>query len=305
MWNIGASIAACRSQPEDRVGEEELERPLVLLVAAGRAERHHGPVLAQRQRRRQRRARPPPGRPATRAARPRARTSARACRGRTRGRGSPGELCSQPPLGVAETRLPEAVGDVEVAGVAARRLAHAGGGRRAPRPDRRQPPAEPRAAARPTPRHPPARAARRRTRARAAASSGTGAESPYHASRSANASFAHSTTRWTCSTPRNGAELEPVEQRELLQEHRPLAPRPGLEHRPAAEVERDRRLERGRERGQVVAASTPACASPELSTPGPAPPRRSPRPPTRGTRRRARRRCAPRARRRRERASRS
>ena len=36
-----------------------------------------------------------------------------------------GELCSQPPLGVAEIMLPEAVGDVEVDGVAARRLAGA------------------------------------------------------------------------------------------------------------------------------------------------------------------------------------
>ena len=41
-----------------------------------------------------------------RAGPPRARTSARACRAASPSRGSAGELCSQPPLGVAETMLP-------------------------------------------------------------------------------------------------------------------------------------------------------------------------------------------------------
>ena len=147
-----------------------------------------------------------------------------------------GEDCSQPPLGVARHEVAEAVRDVEVAGVAARRLAR-----------RRRPPcAGPptgsaatvrRAAARRTPAAPTS-ARRASAYARESSSSnGTGAESPYHASRSANASFAPSTTVWTCSTPRNGP-AKPVEQRELLQEHRPLAPRPGLEHRPVAEAER-------------------------------------------------------------------
>ena len=51
-----------------------------------------------------------------------------------------GELCSQPPLGVAEREIPEAVGDVEVHGVAAGRLAGAG---RASADDERRQPAAP------------------------------------------------------------------------------------------------------------------------------------------------------------------
>ena len=49
------------------------------------------------------------------------------------------------------------------------------------------------------------------------------------------------------------AEVEAVEQRQLLQEDRPLAPRPGLEDLPAVVGARDRLLDRRLPRGEVVA----------------------------------------------------
>jgi hypothetical protein len=48
-------------------------------------------------------------------------------------------------------------------------------------------------------------------------------------------------------------QLEAVEQRELLQEDRPLAPRSRLGALPAAIAARDGLLERGLPRGEVVA----------------------------------------------------
>ena len=53
--------------------------------------------------------------------------------------------------------------------------------------------------------------------------------------------------------PEERPEVDAVEQRELLEEDRALTPRAGLEYAPAAEVERDRLLDRGAERGQIVA----------------------------------------------------
>ena len=66
-----------------------MQRPLVLLVAAGRAERELRLAVAQRERRRERRPRSRPRRERRRQARPRARTSARACRAASRAPGSP------------------------------------------------------------------------------------------------------------------------------------------------------------------------------------------------------------------------
>ena len=147
-----------------------------------------------------------------------------------------------------------AVGDVEVARVAARqsrasarsrpraarRTARAAAAAARGRPARR-------AAARATPRSP---TSARRSSAYAAlssASSGTSAKSgsPYQASRSANASFAHSTHGVDEVGPgAHRREVEAREQRELLEHHRPLPPRPGLADRVPVVVERHRRLER-------------------------------------------------------------
>jgi hypothetical protein len=59
-------------------------------------------------------------------------------------------------------------------------------------------------------------------------------------------------------------EREPAEQRELLQEHRRLAPRPRFAHGGAAEVVRNRRLERRLPRGEVVAGEKAALSGGEL-----------------------------------------
>ena len=56
--HAGASIASCRFMPACDVAHEELRRPLVLLVAAGRAPGEVGLAIAQRERRRERGARP-------------------------------------------------------------------------------------------------------------------------------------------------------------------------------------------------------------------------------------------------------
>ena len=127
-------------EPEDRMGEEELQRPLVLLVAAGSAERQHGPVVAHGQRRRERRARPPP--PTSDAGSPS--SSQNICARVPRQNPSPsiaGELWSQPPLGVAETRLPKR--SVTSRWQVSPRVARPRRGAAAHRGDRRQPPAEP------------------------------------------------------------------------------------------------------------------------------------------------------------------
>ena len=55
-------------------------------------------------------------------------------------------------------------------------------------------------------------------------------------------------------------QVEPVEQAELLEQHRALAPRAGLAHRPAAVLDRHRRLHRGPPAGQVVAVQQPLVA---------------------------------------------
>ena len=75
-------------EAEVREREEEDERPLVLLVAAGRPERERLAV-APGHRRRERRARPLARLERVRQALLAARTSGRGCRGRSRGRGSP------------------------------------------------------------------------------------------------------------------------------------------------------------------------------------------------------------------------
>ena len=75
-------------EPEHRVGEEELERPLVLLVAARRAEREHRPVVAHAPATATASCAAAARRTSDAGSPPRARTSARACRGRTRGPGS-------------------------------------------------------------------------------------------------------------------------------------------------------------------------------------------------------------------------
>ena len=92
-------------------------------------------------------------------------------------------------------------------------------------------------------------------------------------------------------------EVEARQQRELLEHHRPLPPRPGLADRVAVVVERHRRLERRLPAREVVAGQQPAVAAPaRVHAPRPrASSRRSPRPPSRGRTRRARRRSGPRA----------
>ena len=107
VCQAGASIAACRSSPSTTWAQPEAQLPLLLLVAAGGAEGQGGDAVAQRQRRRERGARAACRGPASWAGRARARTSGRGCRAGSRGPGSTGELCSQPPDGVAETRLPQ------------------------------------------------------------------------------------------------------------------------------------------------------------------------------------------------------
>ena len=56
---------------------------------------------------------------------------------------------------------------------------------------------------------------------------------------------------------RGRAEVEAFEQRQLLQEHRALPPRAGLEHRVAAVVERKRLLKRRGPAGRVVTGQEP------------------------------------------------
>ena len=103
------------------VAQEELRRPLVLLVAAGRAPGEIGFAVAQRHRRRSAscadacpaRARPDDLR--------RARTCCARVPRQKPSSGITGEDCSQPPDGVDETMLPARVDDIEMHGVAAHR----------------------------------------------------------------------------------------------------------------------------------------------------------------------------------------
>src|SRR5439155_9364139 len=57
-------------------------------------------------------------------------------------------------------------------------------------------------------------------------------------------------------------EIEALKQRQLLQEHRTLAPWPALCDRVAAIVEGQRRLDRGLPARQIVAGQQPAMAPP-------------------------------------------
>ena len=59
-----------------------------------------------------------------------------------------------------------------------------------------------------------------------------------------------------------GLQVEPVEERQLLQQHRPLPPRARLAHRPAAEVERCRLLVRRAPRREVVRGQDARVALP-------------------------------------------
>src|SRR6266566_181471 len=112
------------------MGEEDVQRPLVLLVAAGRAEREVRLAAAQDERRRQRRPRPLPRRKRVRQAllepeHLRARRQAEAELGNDRRAVQPAAARRR------GDEVPPPVDDVEVAGVAARRLADAlgdGGG---------------------------------------------------------------------------------------------------------------------------------------------------------------------------------
>ena len=128
-WNAGKSIACCRFIAEVHVVEEEPQRPLVLLVAAGRAERQVRLAV---------RAAPASALSVVRGRLPGASvagspgSSANICARVPRQKpssGMTGEDCSQPPLGVADDHVAPAVGDVEVAGVAG---AGCAGGRPAP-----------------------------------------------------------------------------------------------------------------------------------------------------------------------------
>ena len=290
--------------PVHRVGEEELERPLVLLVAAGRAERQHRPVVAHRQRRRQRRPRPPPAHQRRR----QPLLEPEHLRARAEAEAEPaiaGELCSQPPLGVADTRLPKrsATSRWQVSPRVGSPAPAAA--RTAARPHGRQPPAEPRAQlARGLVAH--QRPPRRRVPGREQPLQRHRRRVPVPRLAVGERELRALEHRVDVVDAEERPELEPVEQRELLQEHRPLAPRPGLEHRPAAEVAArpaprpSPRTPPDRRRSARPRAARPRRPSPERP---PRPP--SPRPRTRGTRRRGRRRSAPRASRRRDRASRS
>ena len=94
-------------EPEVDVAEEHVQRPLVLLVAA-RACRRRGTALLHGERGPETASCAAAcGARATTAAPPPARTSARASRAASRAPGMVGEPSSQPPLGVAETRLPK------------------------------------------------------------------------------------------------------------------------------------------------------------------------------------------------------
>ena len=277
MWWFGASIAACRSSPKCEVAEKHVQRPLVLLVAARRAEREVRLAVARDQRRRERRARPLARRERVRQAllQPehlRARAEAEPELGHDR--------CAPEPAAARRRRdhVPEAVDDVQVHGVAfrpgARRLADAGRlgvlgalstvARRGSRPTVSRGGASDDASSSISVRRSSAYSRESST------SSGTSTKSgsPYHASRSANASFADSVIAWTYAArvvPERG-EVEALEQPQLLQEDRRLAPRPGLEDGQAVVVDRERLLVARPPVAQVLLGEQPRWRSPELSS---------------------------------------
>ena len=272
-------------QPPVDVVEEDVQSPLLLLVAAGRAVREPRLAVAQDEPRRQRRARPRarderrreallepehlrarPERPAEcgdrrRALEPAASKAWPRRRSRT-GRRRPGERCRR---ASARRRRATRVS----AGV--RRV-----GRR-PRPGRSSDDAS-------------SDTSLRRSSlysAESSTSSGTGSASPYAASRSANASLAHSVTTWTSSTSLRSPTSKPESRASCWRPTGPWPHGPVLHTVSAAVVVRDRRLERRPPVAQVVARSggrRPRARS------GRSPLRRTPR-----RRRRARARSLPRA----------
>ena len=106
MWKLGRVDRLLQVHAVVHVAQEGVQRPLVLQVAARRAERQVRLAAAQRQRRRQRRPRALARARARSDARGRARTSGRAPTPGSRGRARPATPDSQPPLGVAEIMLP-------------------------------------------------------------------------------------------------------------------------------------------------------------------------------------------------------
>ena len=258
-WNIGASIASWRSRPQTRWARKKSQRPLVLLVAARGAERQHGPAVAQRQGRRERRPRP------------------RAADQRRRQPCSSQNICARVPRqSRARDRRralqPAAAGRRARPGCRSGRRRRGGRCRRAsarPRPPRRRrrrgsTVARPSGPGRSSPEASAAitRGAMPRRRARAAAPA---APAPSRRTRPPGRRTRASRPR----SPRAGARrrgtgrVERVEQRQLLQQHRPLAPRPGLEHRPAAEVAADpaprRRRPRSRPPGRPGVVERPTA----------------------------------------------
>ena len=190
--------------------------------------------------------------------------------------GIAGELCSQPPLGVAETRLPwrsatstwqvsPSVGSPSPGPPAVDRLAGLAR-RRAPR-------------GRPAPRR----------------SVGVlAAEQPVQRHGRAVAVVALAVLEGELRALHHGvdvlgaeelAEVDALEQRELLEEHRPLPPGAGLADRPAGEAER-----RPGPRPWPRSARGPSPVEEAVVVGGD-----RPRPRTRGRTRRGRRRCGPRA----------
>ena len=252
MWKAGASIASCRFIPWYDVVEEAAA---ATTGPAGRRPACPRPAA------RRRRAAASDGDSVVRGRRPGASelgspsSSQNICARVPRQKPSPGiagELCSQPPLGVAETRLPwrSATSTWQVSPVRSAGAATSAR-RRPPRPcaaSRSR--AAARAAAgrarrraraqlvRGAARRRPARGARPRRRRRAArrAARRRAVAVPGLAVGEARASR----TRARCGRSRRrgaiAAEVEALEQRELLQQHRPLAPRPGLADRPAVVV---------------------------------------------------------------------
>ena len=261
-----------------------MQRPLVLLVAAGRAERELRLAVAQRERRATASC-AAACRGASEAGRPS--SSQNICARVPSGQPSPGitgELCSQPPLGVAETRLPKRSATSRWHGVAARR-------RLAPARRRRRVAARPATSAgsRPAARARSSRGRVARRRARAARRCTSRREQPLERhvgeGRVAVARLAVGERELRAlddrvdvarRPDRASARSKPVEQRELLQEDRPLAPR-RRSCRPSA---RGSRTSTG---GSTRRRATPARSSPRQAAP-PLVARRSRRSPRRRSR---------------------
>ena len=109
---------ACRSRPAWRCAQEPVQCHWSCWSPPGVPKASQGSPSRSARRRRQRGARPLAGRRARRAAR---RSSQNICAPRAEAEaelGDAGELCSQPPLGVADDHVAPAVDDVDVAGVA-------------------------------------------------------------------------------------------------------------------------------------------------------------------------------------------